>query len=68
MENLKDTMWTVLPRAECTFLPCDIPGSIRVKHPELKRVRFFVQSRNGNWYSRYTGKETERYALGYVIK
>jgi len=41
--------------------------AIRVKHPDMPRVRYFNESRNGNWYWRATDAQAQR-AAGYIIK
>lgn len=42
-------------------------ASIRIKHPDLKRPRYFVKSKRGNWYSRYN-THGQQQAEGFIIK
>lgn len=71
---MKGTLWHELRADDVTVLEIqrgEYTGnivSVRISHPELKRPRWFVPSRRGNFYSRYTGKEIDTYAEGYIIK
>ena len=62
---MKRTFWTQLKIEDCQILE-DYGDSLKIKHPALKRARYFVKSKNDNFYSRYTGKEFED-ATGYII-
>lgn len=64
----KATDWTHLNWADCTVLRREGPA-IQVKHPLLKRARWFSRSRSGHYYSRYTGRDwsMDREAIGYVL-
>ena len=64
----KATVWTQLRWADCTIIQRE-GSSIQVKHPSLKRARWFNPSAQGNYYSRYTGQDwsLDREAVGYVL-
>ena len=65
----KQTNWTELDWDDAEILEDDNGGeSVLVKHPDLARARWFVRSKAGNYYSRYTGKESSAYAEGYIFK
>lgn len=73
--NSKSTMWEELEINDCQILDVQFSyadskhiDAIRLKHPSLKRARWFSESKKGNFYSRYTGSESEMYADGYIIK
>ena len=70
----KQTTWQELDGERCEVI-CRQVGeytgninAIRVRHPDLKRVRWFQLSARGNWYSRYTGRELDNCAEGIIIK
>lgn len=63
----KQTEWKKLDVERCEVLARNPGGGYRVRHPELRRPRWFNRSRAGNFYSRYTGKETDGLALGYLL-
>ncbi len=65
--QIKSTMWTPLPAAECEIVDRNEHGGIRLKHPQLSRPRWFNPSQRGNYVSRYTGKATEVSALGFIV-
>ena len=64
---MKQTLWTELILADCTVVERDGERGMRVSHPLLKRPRWFILSRAGNYYSRYTGREHDEYGVGYII-
>ena len=71
----KSTMWEELKIEDCQILDVtfayDDPrhiDQIRLKHPSLKRARWFSESKRGNFYSRYTRSGSEVCAEGYIIK
>jgi len=70
---MKDTLWQELQASECTVLDMqrgEYTGnvvSVKISHPLLKRPRWFVPSQRGNFYSRYTGKESNTYADGFIV-
>ena len=70
----KQTMWEELKIEDCQILDVQFSygdpkhiDTIRINHPSLKRARWFSESKKGNFYSRYTGSESEMYASGYII-
>lgn len=71
---MKETMWIELQASEITILDMqrgEFTGnilSVKISHPSLKRARWFIPSKKGNFYSRYTGRENNTYAEGYIIK
>ena len=54
MLNTKRTMWIELSWDDAVIVERD-GDSLRIRHPELKRPRWFNPSQAGNYYSRYTG-------------
>lgn len=70
----KSTMWTELKMSDCVVLDRQIgefTGNVvamKISHPLLKRARWLVLSKRGNFYSRSTGKEADTYADGYILK
>ena len=75
-QSWKHTTWTELDAERCVVLSQDVGEEtkrlrgLRLRHPDLKRPRWFHVSRSGNLYSRYTGKawEVQREADGYIVK
>lgn len=71
---MKKTYWIELLAENCTVLKSqrgEFTGnilSIQIKHDLLKRPRWFTPSLAGNFYSRYTGRESQEVAEGYIIK
>lgn len=67
--DFKKTIWIELKFTDCEIIDIDPEyWSIKVKHPALKRPRWFALSQRGNWYSRYTLSASDVYAEGYIIK
>ena len=65
---MKNTAWITLDKNRATFyayLNCG--ETALVSHPELPRKRYFILSKNGNWYWRNTKKQSDQNALGYVL-
>jgi len=65
--KFKHTNWIELDWQSAEILE-QYPGGFRIKHPKLQRPRYFNLSQAGNYFSRYTGKESNVYALGYIFK
>lgn len=69
----KQTFWNELLASECKVLDIqrgEFTGnilSVKISHSSLKRPRWFIPSKRGNFYSRYTGGENRTYAEGYII-
>ena len=67
MLNTKRTMWIELRWEDAVIVERD-GDSLRIRHPELKRPRWFNPSQAGNYYSRYTGAGADTFADGYIFK
>lgn len=71
---MKPTLWIELAGSECHCIAQNIGAdtgtvlNVQLKHPLLKRARWFVRSQAGNWYSRYTKKEQDAYGEGYIVR
>lgn len=74
MLNYKPTAWKKLSMHDCEILKIvrnsetGYVSYVRIKHPEMKRPRNFVESLSGNLYSRYTGAREDVNCIGYIIK
>ena len=72
--QFKATMWTELDAesirviAKCVIKSTGHIETIQLKHPKLARALWFSRSRSGNWYWRKTGRYSDTYADGYIIK
>lgn len=65
---MKTTMWEKIPLDEIKIIEGKMGDeSIKVSHPSLRRPRYFVLSRVGNYYSRYTKNQVDTYAEGYLL-
>ncbi len=70
--KMKNTIWEEINFNECEILNVrnfnDEIICIEVKHPKLKRSRWFQKSRRGNFYSRYTKSQIDTFAEGFILK
>ena len=69
---MKETMWTELQANECKVVKVDERSghiaSVQIKHANIPRPLWFIESRAGNWYWRNTGGDNSQYAHGYIVK
>jgi len=65
----KETIWVELKINEFKIISKASNGTLLIESDKLpRRRRWFIESRKGNYYSRYTGKSNDYYAEGYIIK
>ena len=71
---MKQTMWDRLLADDCQVTKLQVGKftgnvlAIQLRHPLLKKARWFTQSKAGNFYSRYTLSENHSFADGYIIE
>lgn len=72
MSEYKSTQWIELQAEDCTVLKVDERQgeilSVQIKHSTLRRPLWFTISRRGNFYWRDTGRGSDTFAEGYIIK